>query len=162
ADVLDLALEGAVVVEHLDAGVAGVGGVDVALGIDGDAVDAGELAGGGASLAPRLDEHSVLREFRDARVAAAVGHEDVALRVPRHVGGTIEDVLRRAGSGRSAATTTAGVAAAAGRVTATAALAAGSGGAAGRIRNRFRLASEQERDPALRIELHHHRGILVD
>ena len=64
--------------------------------------DAGELAGRGAFLAPRLHEHAVLDEFRDARVAAAVGDEDVALRVPRHVGGTIEDVLLRAGAGRPA------------------------------------------------------------
>src|SRR5262249_21909461 len=102
--------------------VAGIGRVDVALRVDGDAVDAGELAGRGAFLSPRLDEHPVFREFRDARVAPAVGDEDVALRVPRHVGGTIEDVLGRTGSGRSAAATAA-------------AFAAGTGGAAARIRD---------------------------
>src|SRR4051812_15630217 len=54
ADALDLGLECAVVVEHLDPRVARIGRVDVAPRIDGDAVDAGELAGRGASLAPRL------------------------------------------------------------------------------------------------------------
>src|SRR5207248_3095742 len=102
ADILDLGLERAVVIEHLDALVAAVGGVDVALGINGDAVDAGELTGGAAALAPLLDEHAVLRELGDARVAAAVGDEDVALRIPRDVGRSIEDVLLRAGSRRPA------------------------------------------------------------
>src|SRR5438067_5233404 len=52
ADVLDFALEGAVVVEHLDAHVPAVGGVHVALRVDGDTVDAGELAGRGTLLPP--------------------------------------------------------------------------------------------------------------
>src|SRR5262249_61296625 len=34
--------------------------------------------------------------------------------------------------------------------------------AAARILDRFGLPSEKERDASLRIELHHHRGILVD
>src|SRR4029078_2183823 len=50
ADVSDLGLEDAVVVEHLDAVVATIGRVDVALSIDGDTVDRGELAGGAAPL----------------------------------------------------------------------------------------------------------------
>src|SRR5262245_13723708 len=52
ADTLDLGLERAVVIEHLDALVAAIGRVDVALRINGDAVDAGELAGRVAALAP--------------------------------------------------------------------------------------------------------------
>src|SRR5437588_9961306 len=52
ADILDLGLEGAVVIKHLDALVAAVGGVDVALRINGDAVNAGERAGRVAALAP--------------------------------------------------------------------------------------------------------------
>ena len=52
ADVPDLGLERAVVVEHLDALVATVGRVHVALCIDGDTIDSGELAGGVAPLAP--------------------------------------------------------------------------------------------------------------
>src|SRR6185503_11245959 len=56
ADALDLALERAVVVEHLDALIAGVSGVDVALRVNGDAVDAGEFAIRSAALSPGLDE----------------------------------------------------------------------------------------------------------
>src|SRR3954452_22436369 len=108
ADVLDLALERPVVVEDLDALVAAIGRINVALGIDGDAVDAGELAGRVASLAPRLDEHAVLRERGDARFAAAIGDEDVALRVPGDVGRAIEEVLRR-NRARSAAAASAGL-----------------------------------------------------
>src|SRR5204862_475082 len=78
--------------------------------VDGDTVDARELAGRRALLTPRLHEHAVLREFGDARIAAAVGDEDVALRVPCDVGRTIEKVLRRSRARRttSAAATTFG------------------------------------------------------
>src|SRR6185503_8624791 len=92
----------AVVVEHLNARVSGVGGVDVALRVDRDAVDVRELAGRGPFLTPRLHEHAVFRELGDARVAAAVGDENIALRVPRDVGRTVEDVLRRARAGSAA------------------------------------------------------------
>src|SRR3954463_6900510 len=166
ADILDLALERPIVVEDLDALVAAIGRIDVALGIDGDAVDAGELAGRVASLAPRLDEHAVLRELGDARVAAAVGDEDVALRVPGDVGRAIEEVLRRTRA-RSAAAASAGLtpAPAAASFSSAAALTAAAGarsaGTAG-ILNRLRFASEQEHDAALRIELNHHRRVLVD
>ena len=88
-------LEGAVVVEHLDALVAAVGGVDIALRIDRDAADVGELAGSSSLLAPGLHEHAVLVELGDARVAQAVGDEDVALRIPGDVGRTVEQVLWR-------------------------------------------------------------------
>src|SRR5205814_7011928 len=64
-------------------------------------------------------------------------------------GGTIEDVLRRAGSGRSAAAPAA-------------AFAAATTGAAAWILDRFRLPSEQEREASLRIEFHHHRRRLVN
>src|ERR1700752_3646990 len=94
ADAFDLALERAVVVEHLDALIAGVSGVDVALRVNRYAVDAGELAVGSGALSPRLDERAVLREFRDACVAESVGHEDVALGVPRHISRTVEQILR--------------------------------------------------------------------
>src|SRR5439155_11995759 len=105
-------------------------------------------------------EHAVFRELGDARVAAAVGDEDVALRVPRDVRRTIEDVLLRAGSRRSATATAAGLSAASG-FTSAAAFATTTGPAA-RILDRFRLASEKECDASLSVELHHHRGILVD
>src|SRR6185436_9501144 len=101
ADVLDFGLEGTVVVQYLDARVPAVSRVDVALCVDGDAVDAGELAWCGALLAPRLHEDAVLRKLGDPRVAAAVGDEDVALCVPRDVGRAVEDVLLRSGSGSS-------------------------------------------------------------
>ena len=52
-------------------------------------------------------------ELGDARVAAAVGDEDVALRVPGHVGRTVEEVLRRSGAGGRAAVAAAAVTAAA-------------------------------------------------
>src|SRR4029077_18016963 len=67
---------------------------------------------------------------------------------------TVEDVLRRAGSRRSAAPTAPGLTAAAAFATAT--------GPASRILDRLRLSSEKECEASLRIELHHHRGILVD
>ena len=92
-------LEGAVGVEHLDALVAGVGHVDVALGVDGERLDAVELTRLGAGGAPVLDEAAVLVELGDAVVGAdAVGDVDVAGRVPRHVGRTVE-----AGTGRALA-----------------------------------------------------------
>ena len=69
--------------------------------------------------APGLEELSVLVELGDARVAVAVGDENVAGGVPGHVGGPIEIVAgdARAGSPRpprSAATATAALATAAG------------------------------------------------
>ena len=48
----DLRLEVAVAVEHLDALVAGVGDVDVALRVDRDAVQRVELPGLGAASGP--------------------------------------------------------------------------------------------------------------
>ncbi len=42
--------------------------------------------------ADRLDEPAVLVELYDARVAVAVGHENVALRIPADVGLTVEGV----------------------------------------------------------------------
>src|SRR5260370_11568271 len=53
----DLCLEGAIAVEHLDALIAGVGDIDVALRVDRDRAGGGaELARLGALRAPRLDE----------------------------------------------------------------------------------------------------------
>src|SRR6185295_14954343 len=51
---------------------------------------------------PRLDEPAGLVELRDALIADAVGSEDVALRIPRDVRRTVEDVLRRADTRRTA------------------------------------------------------------
>src|SRR5262245_47099300 len=105
ADVGDLRLHRAVAVEHLDPLVAGVRDVDVALGVERDAVERAELTRLAAAESPRLDEMSILVELRDARVAArrrdAVGDVDVAGAIPRNVSGTDEAVAGNAGSGRS-------------------------------------------------------------
>ena len=101
AHVLDLGLERAVVVEHLNALVAHIGDVDVALGIDGDGVGNIELAGFGTGRAPGLDELPVLVELGDAGVAVPVGDEDVAGSVPGHIGGLVEIVAGDTRSRRS-------------------------------------------------------------
>src|SRR6187402_2920293 len=59
ADAAELALEGPLPIEHLDPLVADIGHVDVALGIEGDALRAVELAVTGARRAPMLDEPAV-------------------------------------------------------------------------------------------------------
>src|SRR5260370_5546295 len=101
ADTGDLRLEGAVTVEHLDALVAGVGNVDIALGIDRDRAGGGaELAGFGALRAPRFDEHAVLVELRHALIADAVGHVDVSGGIEGDVGRAIKEIGRVAGAGR--------------------------------------------------------------
>ena len=86
----------------LDALISRVSDIDVALCVDGNGARGGELSGLGASLAPRLDEPAGLVELRDALIADAVGSEDVALRIPRDVRRTVEDVLRRADTRRTA------------------------------------------------------------
>ena len=98
AHVLELGLERAVVVEHLNALVAHIGDVDVALGIDGDRVRSIELAGFGTGRAPGLGEPPGLVELGDAGVAVPVGDEDVAGSVPGHIGGLVEIVAGDTGS----------------------------------------------------------------
>src|SRR5439155_4813408 len=114
ADVGDLRLRRAVAVEHLNALVAGVGDVHVALRVERDPAQRVELPDLGAALAPRLDEVAVLVEFRDARVAGAdrdaVGDVDVAVLVPRDAARAHEAVAgnsrsRRPGRATTAATT---------------------------------------------------------
>src|SRR5258707_13598069 len=101
ADTGDLRLEGAVTVEHLDALVAGVGNVDIALGIDRDRAGGGaDLARFGALRAPRFDEHAVLVELRHALIADAVGHVDVSGGVEGDVGRATEEIGRGADAGR--------------------------------------------------------------
>src|SRR4029079_8473124 len=69
---------------------------------------------------------------------------------PRHIGRTVEDILRCASAGSAAAA-------------AATALTHGPGPTGTRrVVERFRLASEQKGDAALRIELHDHRRHLVD
>ena len=100
ADVRDLRLEHAGVVEDLDALVPLVGDVDVAGRVDGDRVRRVELPRLRSARAPRREESAVLVELRDARVGAvAVGDEDVALGVPGHVARPVELIAGAAGSG---------------------------------------------------------------
>src|SRR5260370_15452554 len=144
ADTGDLRLEGAVAVEHLDTLVAGVGNVDIALGIDRDRAGGGsELARFGALRAPRFDEHAVLIELRHALIADAVGHVDVSGGIEGDVGRAIEEI---------------GLGPDAGRLT-------GSwrrnGEAAGSLsarwhRRRLGLAAPQDGNAALAAALHHH------
>src|SRR5262245_34897660 len=104
ADIGDLRLERAFAVEDLDAVVAGVGHVDVACRIAGDAADLVELPLSRSGLAPRLHEVPFLGELRDAVVGAeAVGDVDVAGAIPRHVRRAVEAVAVDAGSRRAAA-----------------------------------------------------------
>src|SRR5262245_46059183 len=83
---LDLALEVAVAVEHLDAPVVAVADIDQALRVGGDAVHEAELAGTFAVLAPGFHPLAVLVVFGDAGIHIAVADIDVALRIPGDVG----------------------------------------------------------------------------
>ena len=67
-------------VEDLYAVVLAVGHVEAPARVHGQAVRSMELAGLDAQLAPRLDELPPGVELDDARVAVAVGDEDVARR----------------------------------------------------------------------------------
>src|SRR5258705_5258882 len=105
ADVGDLRLGVAVAVELLDAFVAGVGDVDVALRIERDAAQRVELPRFAAALTPRLDEVAVLVELGDARVAdavsGAVGDVNVARAIPRDARRPHEAVPGNAGAWRA-------------------------------------------------------------
>src|SRR5262249_19781764 len=68
----DLAQEGSLAVEHLDAAVAAVGDVEVALRVRGDRMRRVELAGLGTAVAPGLHPVAVLVDLGDARVDVAV------------------------------------------------------------------------------------------
>src|SRR3984893_13916331 len=76
--------------EYLDALVRPVGDVELALGVEGDAVRQVELALAMARRAPRLDEPSVAGKAVHAGVAVAVGHVNVAVGVGDHLGRMIE------------------------------------------------------------------------
>ena len=164
----ELGLEVAVGIEHLHALVAFIGNVHVALCIDGDAVDDVELPLAGATRAPVFHPLAVLVVLGHAGVAIAVGHIDVALRVPRHVGGPVEGFTGRSRTGQrrwssstasaSAATFTPSAAAASRRVGLNHRN-AGRHRIEPRIRNRqrFRFAAEDHLHAAVRIELDHLR-----
>src|SRR5438477_191413 len=113
-----------------------------------------KLAGSRSSpLADRELLHPEVADFADVervlaatidRVAVAVGDEDIALRVPGDISRTVEDVLLRSRSGRTAAAAASAFAAPA------------RSARTRRILNRFRLAPEEQRDAALRIQFHDH------
>ena len=104
ADVVIRGLRLQVVVENLIAEVGAVGDIDVALTIDLETVRKRELAGllAGLLAAHLGDEAAILVELHHAVVAIAVGDENVALRIPAHIGWTAEDILfgRRIRTGR--------------------------------------------------------------
>src|SRR5262245_30314503 len=81
-----------IVVEDDHPRVATVGNVDEALGIDSNRVWRTELQRPVAARADRLHETAVFVVLHDARIAIAIRNEDVALRIPRDVGRTVEGV----------------------------------------------------------------------
>ena len=145
--------------------------VHVALRVDRDAVDDVELAGRRAARPPRLDVLAARLVLGDPRVAVAVGHVDVAGRVPRDVGRPLEALAfgararaedrrwrrrwrrarrlpRRAAAGGAVCTTGTPV---------------GSGVERQRRHaHRFRLAAENHLHAPVRIELDHLRRHLID
>src|SRR5258706_14198731 len=93
----DLADRLPIVVEHLVAEIGAVGDPDIALAVDLHAVGQVELAKAltGLFAAGLRQETAIGVIFHDAVVAVAVGHEDVALRIPTHIGRTAADVFLR-------------------------------------------------------------------
>ena len=86
----ELALEIAVAVEYLNAVIAAVGDVDVALGVGRDRMRRVELAGTFAAVAPRFEPVAVLVDLGDARIDVAVADEGVAGGVESRVGDLAE------------------------------------------------------------------------
>src|SRR4029079_7319166 len=160
ADGGDLRLERPFAVEHLDALVAGVGDVEIARRIRGDAADVIELPLAGSGLSPRLHEVALLRELTDPMVGPeAVGDVDVAGAIPRDVGRPIEAVAvdsgaRRAASAAASAALTA-AAAAGPRCPFRRHAAAGRHAGPGPHADVLRLAAEHELEPPVAVELHH-------
>ena len=95
ADVVVDRLHVQIVVEHLHASVAAVADVDVAVRVHRHRVRQIQLPSLAAARAGLFDEAAVLVELHDARVAVAVGHEDVARCVPPDVGRPAEHVRFR-------------------------------------------------------------------
>src|SRR5262245_52417358 len=87
AHIFVLRLKGQVVVQDHDSRVAAIGNINVALAVRCDRMWRVELVGPGTALTRILpDEPAVLVVLHDAGIDVAVGDEDVALRIPRHVG----------------------------------------------------------------------------
>src|SRR5215472_3504180 len=91
----DLAFELPLGIEDLDAPVAAVRHVDVALGVGRDAVRRIELAELAAALAPLLRPAAVFIVLGHARIGVPVADEDVALRAPGDVGRLAELAVQR-------------------------------------------------------------------
>ena len=133
----ELAQEFAVAVEHLDAVVAAIGDIDIAVGVGRDRMRGVELAGLLAAVAPRFQPVAVLVDLGDARIDIAVADEGVAGLVPGHVG----DLAKPAVLGGQR------------RLRMLERLGVFVGG--------FLLAAEHHDDAALGIELDHHVRALV-
>src|SRR5262249_37946742 len=89
--------------EHLDAVVAGVGDVEVAVRAEGQGASAGELAGFGAGAAPAFHELAVLVELADALVLAELGDVVKTVLVLHHVADVVQVARFGAGAGADAA-----------------------------------------------------------
>ena len=92
ADVIVDRLLVQIVVEHDDALIAAIGDIDHPFRVNRDRVRRAELQGTVAARTNGLDEAAVLVELHDPRVAVAIGHEDVALRIEADVGLSMERV----------------------------------------------------------------------
>src|SRR6266851_5392085 len=160
ADVGDLRLERALAVEHLDALVAGIGHIEIALRIARDAADLVELALRRPGVSPGLREVALFGELRDAIVGAEpVSDVDVAGAIPRDVGRLAEAVARNAGSGSRGITASTAAATAAARFRSRAAgrqAAARRHAGAGPERDVLRFSAEHQHQAPVRVELRHH------
>src|ERR1700680_1098959 len=86
-------LEISVQVEYLNAAVAAIGGVEVAVAIDSDVVRIPEMTGifigvdsARSGSSPMLDPVPVFVELRDARIEITVAHVNIVVFVPGDVG----------------------------------------------------------------------------
>ena len=92
----DELLEAAIRIENLNASIAAVGHVDVALAIDLHVVWISKLAWAGPVRSPGLDPVSVLVHLGDARIDVAVANIDVVFCVLRHIGRPVIQPINRA------------------------------------------------------------------
>src|SRR5258706_8566123 len=125
-------------IEHLDTPIGAIADVEVVVAVRHNSMREAELSRRSSLFAPGLHPIAILVEFRDARVDISVRNVDVAVGVPRYVGGLAEHSVyrrkRRVGVLRGF----------------------------GPLIGRFRPASEDPYYPACLIELDNHVGALVD
>src|SRR5438045_1779201 len=91
-------LECPIVIEDLEALVPTIAHVHITLGVSRDRMRRVKLTWRRPSRSPGLEEPAILVEFRDPRVAIAIGYENVSGCVPGHVGRPIENVAGHAGA----------------------------------------------------------------